>query len=215
MNDPANSSFPTWLGKIIGEGVIQTIMQTVVEAYEQLAHSGTVKRSWDEQRITKHLYIEIDSFRTGYSEATRSLGFDPFHEFPVYPKKNTGRPPSIDFVFRDEFDDERYFAFECKKVDFRRGRLAGRYVRDGIIRFCRGTYSSSMSVGGMIAYSFNGDPSLEVNAINARICNTKGLGKGDELRLERIWSGFKGAYASLHARLFGGPFKIYHLILSF
>lgn len=72
--------------------------------------------------------------------------------------KEIGR---IDLRFCHGYREEVYFAFECKRLNLRRGKkrqsLATEYVDDGLMRFVDGRYAQGLHSGGMLGYVMDGD----------------------------------------------------------
>lgn len=54
-----------------------------------------------------------------------------------------------------------YFAFECKRLNVRKGNrrssLATEYVDEGLVRFVDDKYAAGLHAGGMIGYVMDGD----------------------------------------------------------
>jgi hypothetical protein len=81
-------------------------------------------------------------------------------------------------VFLDQ-DRDRYLAYECKRLNERRGdsrrSLAGSYVNDGISRFVSGQYSENLPVGCMLGYVLDGDLAYAEKRVRAKIkqCHLK------------------------------------------
>ena len=75
-------------------------------------------------------------------------------------------------VFLDQNRD-RYLAYECKRLNERRGSgrrsLAGSYVNDGISRFVSGQHSESQPVGCMLGYVLDGDLAHAEKRVRAKI----------------------------------------------
>lgn len=75
-------------------------------------------------------------------------------------------------VFLDQ-DRDRYLAYECKRLNVRRGNsrrsLAGSYVNDGISRFVSGQYSGNLPVGCMLGYVLDGDLAYAEKRVRAKI----------------------------------------------
>ena len=70
-------------------------------------------------------------------------------------------------------DRDRYLAYECKRLNERRGdgrrSLAGRYVKDGLSRFVSGQYSENLPVGCMLGYVLDGDLAFADRSVRAKI----------------------------------------------
>ena len=79
-------------------------------------------------------------------------------------------------VFLDQ-DRDRYLAYECKRLNERRGdgrrSLAGSYVTDGLSRFVSGQYSEHMPVGCMLGYVLDGDVAYAAKRVRAKIVEVR------------------------------------------
>jgi hypothetical protein len=75
--------------------------------------------------------------------------------------------------------DKLCLALECKRINVlrrngRRVSLAGKYVKNGMMRFVQGQYSPELSLGGMIGYVMNGKLDEAAMAIKAQIRSNAG-----------------------------------------
>lgn len=86
--------------------------------------------------------------------------------FQVVPLDDQGAVRArIDFKFLAGYDEDAYFAFECKRLRIPRPKKpnkpylnTSKYVNDeGMGRFISGKYSSTQEHGAMIAYVMDGD----------------------------------------------------------
>jgi hypothetical protein len=82
----------------------------------------------------------------------------------------------IDLLFTsaERIREDVYFAFECKKLNKidsknKTNSLAREYVKEGMMRFVTGKYSSSVNNGGMIGYVMDGNTDTAIGAVNRNI----------------------------------------------
>jgi hypothetical protein len=82
----------------------------------------------------------------------------------------------IDLVFIsvERVREDVYFAFECKRLNRvdssnKRDSLAPEYVKEGMMRFVTGKYSSSVNNGGMIGYIMDGNTDTAIRSVNRNI----------------------------------------------
>ena len=79
-------------------------------------------------------------------------------------------------VFLDQ-DRDRYIAYECKRLNERRGAgrrsLAGSYVTAGLSRFVSGQYSEHLPVGCMLGYVLDGDVTYAAKRVRAKILQVR------------------------------------------
>jgi hypothetical protein len=200
---------------MIGPRVEKQILRMVVAAHSVLQGLKVVQTDWDEDRITRDLCTQITIiWKQLPSQLVSNLV--PTPQFPVHPKASkVGRAPTIDFVFWRGYNEQVYFAFECKKVEHIDSKLITGYVEEGMKRYVQEIYASKMSRGGMIGYTFNDQIDMIIEAINARIRASDDLSGVDCLRQEGL-DGFRDMYLSSHIRkITRSKFLVYHLILAF
>ena len=174
--------------------------------------------TWDEDRITADLYTEIIFAWRDEPKASCTHNLAPHSQFPLYPKENkAGSPRKIDFVFRKGYEEQVYFAFECKIVDHNNGNLTYKYVKLGMRRYIEGNYASKMPAGGMIGYMFNDQITPTVDTINSQILSQVGMSANDYLNKGSIQiDGFGDVFISNHIRTKDCThFMIYHLFFPF
>ena len=77
----------------------------------------------------------------------------PIHEKPDTSKASKrGKPPTIDFCFRSEWNKQSYFGAECKLVEADNKRLCDEYVEQGMKRYINQKYRPEYLEGAMIGY---------------------------------------------------------------
>ena len=96
--------------------------------------------------------------------------YEPSGHTPEGTAYSTG---SVDMaVFLDQ-DRDTYLAYECKRLNERRGdgrrSLAGEYVKDGLSRFVTGQYSENLPVGCMLGYVLDGDVVYAASRVREKI----------------------------------------------
>lgn len=206
------------MASLIGPDAEREVLQVVVISYIDLRGKNIIQNNWEEDRITKELYQEILIFWRQTATTSPVYPLIPHSQYPLYPKvTKIGRAPAIDFVFRRGFEEEAYFAFECKLLDHSDRRLVREYVEEGMKRYITGKYSSKMSFGGMVGFMFSNSTKLTVDAINTEISDGGELTIADCLAKGTVkFNGFQDMYTSNHMRsTTGTPFLIYHLFFVF
>ena len=96
--------------------------------------------------------------------------YEPFGHTPEGTAYSRGR---IDMaVFLDQ-DRDTYLAYECKRLNERRGdgrrSLARGYVLDGLSRFVEGRYSENLPVGCMLGYVLDGEVDFADSCVRSKI----------------------------------------------
>src|SRR5262249_30986438 len=82
--------------------------------------------------------------------------------------KELGR---IDIRFIHGSREDVYLAFECKRLNVissrgRRDSLAGKYVKEGMMRYVEGRYSRNLRTGGMIGYVMDGNAGSAISSVS-------------------------------------------------
>ena len=67
------------------------------------------------------------------------------------------------------YDENDYFAMECKKVTDRHERRANYYVREGVCRFSSGKYSPGHPYGAMIAFVTRGTAKTAAEFVGGKV----------------------------------------------
>ena len=124
----------------------------------------------DEDTITINL---VDALRLD-PDARRfywiEFQYEPFGHTPEGTAYSKG---SVDMAVFMNQDRETYLAYECKRLNERRGgvrrSLAGRYVMDGLVRFIASQYSENMPLGCMLGYVLDGDVKYAASSVRAKI----------------------------------------------
>jgi hypothetical protein len=128
----------------------------------------------------------------------------------------------IDLRFLHGYRADAYLAFECKRLNAPksngkgRSTLAPSYVADGMMRFVKGQYATSVKQGGMIGYVMDGKTQQAVKLVHSAIKR-----KSVELKQKKPF----GLSSSLHRpadsraketyhKLARGTFRIHHLFLT-
>lgn len=216
MKQFATIGSPKVFADAIGPETVNKILEIVITSYYSLlSKDQEINSDWEEDRITADLFTEV-TFVWKASQSSSIDGYSPHPQFPIYPKQNRfGSPRKIDFVFRKGYEEQLYFAFECKKVDRSDGTLTRKYVRLGMQRYINCNYSAKMTFGGMIGFLFNDQIDLTAEAINNKI-EEEGMSRSDYLsKIRSLSNAFNNLYESCHTRVDNSHFIIYHLFLVF
>ncbi len=117
--------------------------------------------------------------------------------------------------------EDVYFAFECKRLNVNSNgkfqSLAGKYIKEGVMRFVVGQYASALNCGGMLAYVMDGNLSSARKAVDAAVrrkCSTLCIAPKTGLcrsALSKFGCQIDETAHTLDAR----NFTIYHLFLKF
>ena len=114
------------LARKLGEKGIISILEIVCAAYTILYKNQLVKPEMSEDEITEELFKEI-VFAWKTSSITETV-------IPINQKidknqaRDRGKPPTIDFCFRDRWVKEAFFGFECKLLAEGNNRLYKEYI---------------------------------------------------------------------------------------
>lgn len=207
---------PLQFGKGFVPQLQDKVFAIIISAYRELETSCKVTSEWEEDQITSELfdYIQI-IWKNDISDAASA--FLPKHQGPIYPKPNKkGRAPTIDIVFTTHYGERTYFGFECKLVERGNSSQLTNYVTEGMKRYIEEKYSKDSNKGAMIAYTFEENVDLLIEAINSKISKIGGLAESDFITNGVTpLSEFNAIYFSHHRRKSRGAFDIFHLIFRF
>lgn len=126
----------------------------------------------------------------------------------------------IDLVFTYGRDEEIYLGWEAKRATFtdKNGRVrnnATEYTRSGMLRYVQGAYAVDLPVGGMLAYSVDGNFDRTRLLINDRLEIDAGdlcLCQPHELLPSTLMGPCADVWETLHD-LVRGLFLIHHVLL--
>ena len=202
---------PDYLAKQLGERGITRLLEIVCSAYAILYENRTVEPEMSEDEITEELFKEI-VFVWSKSSIPKTV-------IPINQKidkanaKDRGRPPTIDFCFRDRWVKEAFFGFECKLLAEGDNRLCKEYIDNGLCRYLQGKYCAGGSAGSMIGYINSGSIIAVVQNVKIRVDKEKAL---RPMTLASAIYAFKEHYVSMHEREKGlSSFIVHHLFLYF
>lgn len=199
------------LAEQIGEHGITNLLRIVCDAYQSLYEKHKIKQEMSEDEITEELGVEV-MFVWSTSSITKSIRPYPQKGDRTFAKPR-GRPPTIDFCFRDAYVGERFFGFECKLLTEGDKRLYNEYVENGLCRFLSGKYSAYSSTGSLVGYVKFGNLSKIIQEVKARVNAERILKVMD---LASPIGDFKEHYVSVHSREMELPsFLVHHLFFSF
>jgi hypothetical protein len=193
----------------LGPSGIQNLFRLLYSAYLRLCESGKIKEPMTEPEITEELYVKLQQIVIANGDSA----IIPCHE-KAHKKTKTGpgKTPTIDLCFRDDFDSEAYFGFECKKLETSNKKRFDDYIVGGVCRYLSGAYSKKSSKGSMISFVINGNITKIVSEIKCRVDNICCLSKMEKAE---IIDGFSNQFESRHRRSNMSPFHLYHLFFEF
>jgi hypothetical protein len=210
--DNTSASVPSDLARRLGSEGIRQLLKIMVDAYRDLYKRQWVRADSPEDSITEEWFVCIQK---------RWKPDNAYGLIPVPQKQDTGqaktrgRPPTIDFCFRDGLSSQSYFGAECKLLDQGSSRHLKAYMDDteGIGRFLSGKYAACTGAGAMVGYVRRGDCHVVAGEL------AKGIeqlaGKPKLLKSQPVES-FEQLYESKHTRREGvSPFVCFHLLLAF
>ena len=143
---------PATAGLII-EDVVTTVLDITVTAWPHLCEGRGISRTAKENDITNRLRWEMVAEKKRRNPIPQ-LRFERETQRDDPKKKHPTGLINVYVVY--SFDEENYFAMECKKVTDRHARRADYYVREGVCRFSIGKYGIGHPYGAMIAFVTRG-----------------------------------------------------------
>ncbi|MCH7728455.1 MAG: hypothetical protein IH991_18545 [Planctomycetes bacterium] len=198
------------------EDIVATVLDITVEAWVCLCKQERVQATDIENDITDRLRWEMSREKQRRTPSPQ-LRFeretqrdDADKEFP------TGR---IDVFVIYSFEEDEYFAMECKKVDDRHETSAKKYVKNGVCRFSEGKYSPGHPYAAMIAFVSEGTRESAAEYIGRYlIAYNKSSTKIDEQWGWQTETGFgtlPDLYSSRHCQAgTGNTIQLLHLFLD-
>lgn len=207
---------PHDLAAQIGEEGITKLLEIVCDAYHTLCKNTLCKNHgvgsrMSEDEITEELFKEIVFIwsRSSITETIRPIN----QKIDRTNAKNKGRPPTIDFCFRDSWVQDAFFGFECKLLAEGNNGLYKEYVENGLCRYLQGKYCAQGSAGSLIGYVMFGRLATIVQDVKARVDKERLL---KDMALASSICGFKEHYVSTHSREKAlPPFCVHHLFFCF
>jgi len=208
--DSAKINEPTDLARTLGPDGILGVLTIMYDSYIMLKEKDIVTYNMPEDRITEEWFIYILQ-----EWESKNLPYVPVHKKPVWENhKGKGKPPEIDFCFRDKAYSESYFAVECKLLDEGDNTHMNYYIGEGVVgRYLSCKYAKNNSAGSMVGYVRVGEAKIVADRLKQAIGDLSGKAK---LERNDVIKGFCDIYVSKHGRKGGvSPFDIYHLLFQF
>ena len=212
LSEPCRQYAPKDLAQELGPGGIRQLLLLLCKSYKDLLNSGFVQADTGEDTITEEWFVQIQK----RWKRDRGISLVPMSQKQDKTKAAArGRPPTIDFCFRDEAFPECYFGVECKLLDADSAAYLGAYLDDkeGIGRFLNGKYAARTGAGAMAGYVRTGEAKAVAAELKKAINTLTGnptLSKSAHL------PGFEHLYESTHTRISGiSPFICFHLLFAF
>ena len=212
ITDDRFASVPRDLAKQLGYQGVRKLLTLLTDAYRDLYAKRCVCADSSEDSITEEWFVHI---------VKRWRPENTFGLIPIPQKEDTGRakprgrPPTIDFCFRDEFFPQSYFGVECKLLDQECATHLNNYLdnKEGIGRFLSGKYSAHTGTGSMVGYVRRGDCNVVAKAVAFGV---KQLVSNTGFKKSHPLPDFEQLYESEHDRQIGvSPFLCYHLFFAF
>ncbi len=206
------ATVPMDLAKQLGDQGIRKLLTVLTDAYKDLYARRWVGAHSPEDSITEEWFVHILKIW----RPENAFGLIPIHQKQDTEKaESRGRPPTIDFCFRDEFFSQSYFGAECKLMDEGSVTHLNSYLdrKEGIGRFLSGRHAAHAGTGAMVGYVRRGD----CNAVAKNLaCGVKQLDGNPEFEKSRPLPGLDQLYESRHVRHIGvSPFLCHHLLFAF
>lgn len=123
----------------------------------------------------------------------------------------------IDIKVIYSFDEGEYFGIECKRLSgIKAGKLAGKYVTEGVVRFVTGKYSPGHAWGAMVGFVIDGSAVRAVEfVVKALISRRKLIRMRGNWTEEKRFGGRRHLYRSVHGQSSRkSDITILHLFLS-
>lgn len=194
----------------LGPDGVKILLELMRDAYFDLQNEKKDFIAMGENEITEEWVVQVMQ-RWRKSMVPSSI-------IPIHEKQDRssagrrGRPPTIDFCFRDQWDKKSYFGAECKLVEANNKGLCDEYVDEGMKRYIIGKYNPKHQEGAMIGYVRQTSCSAVVDEICVRVSVFE---SGVELEKSQELLPFDEYYLSTHQKLKSATtFRIHHLLFS-
>lgn len=204
-----SASIPNDFLATLGPKGVNLLLELMRDGYFDLRQKQKITLSMSENDITEELFISITQCWR-YSRVPCSI-------IPVHEKQDKnraakrGKPPTIDFCFRGDWDKKAYFGAECKLLEANDKTLCDHYVSQGMQRYLDGKYSPKCPDGAMLGYVRQTACSDVANELKMRI---NALAEEPDFYKTDTLTPFEEHYLSRH-NLAKGIFTIHHLLFFF
>jgi hypothetical protein len=153
-------------GGLVLEDIITTILDITVKAWPGVIASGKVSAQSGEDEISDELRWQMDAEKRRRNPQPR-LRFERETQSDLPDK---GRSIGlIDVYVIYSFEQNEYFAIECKRLADADSALSRYYVTEGVNRFVIGKYSLGHPFGAMVGYVCAGDCATVAGQLEKRI----------------------------------------------
>jgi hypothetical protein len=208
----ARPSVPKDIARELGSAGLSCLLQLMVDAYRDLEVRQWVQADTGEDAITEEWLVHILLRWRQRPE----MSWVPLQQKQDATRaKSVGKPPAVDFCFRDGLDFRVYFGAECKLLDAGNNTYLKAYLDDekGIGRFLSGRYASCSGAGAMVGYVRSGSCDEVAASLGMAIQALKGKPR---LEKSHLLSVFNQLYESRHSRACPvAEFLCYHLLFGF
>jgi hypothetical protein len=125
----------------------------------------------------------------------------------------------IDIALIIDGNREDYIAYECKRLNVinkgNRESLATKYVNEGLFRFIKQQYSSTLPLASMLGYVMDGDVDFALNKVHSAIQTLTSASnlKSGPISLPAL--GTDKRFKTIHERNDSSLIEVNHALLSF
>lgn len=220
MNDlikPASVGTFGTVGGLVLEDIITTILDITVKAWPGVTAGGKVTSRSSEDDISDELRWQMDAEKRRRSPVP-NLRFErePQSDLPDK-SRSVGL---IDVYVIYSFEQNEYFAIECKRLIDADADLSRLYVTDGVNRFVIGKYSLGHPFGAMVGYVCTGQCGTLASQIEKRLReidqNVTAISKKWMWRQEGRFGQIPNLFSSRHSQTgIQHEITLLHLFLGF
>jgi len=198
----------------------ESILTKIVYCYKMMINNGDTVPNREES-IRDVLYIRY--INNNEIKNRIKLNYDIVCEAAEYKKEKISGYVDLRISSSNSLiDSAAYYIIECKRLDNKNHKgtsgLNAEYIKNGIMRFVNGQYSTNKNINGIIGFV------IELMNISDNIQNINYLIKNHfndtntitKLTTADIIQNFKHSYYSIHKRNFDNDtIKLYHLMFDF
>ncbi len=198
------------LSRALVSGAVRVMLCLMRDAYFDLLQKHIVTQEMDENDITEEWFVCLQQ----RWQQSALFSFVPIHEKQDKNEaKSRGKPPTVDFCFRSEWDKHYYFGAECKLVEANDQTLCQRYIENGVNRYVDGRYGQDFPEGAMLGYIRQTCCTDVATELRNRIGALK---DHPSFQHTDVLLPLEECYISRHNRPKGiSPFTLYHLLFGF
>lgn len=147
--------------------IIATVLDITDKAWLSVVKNKLADRRSTERKIAGYLGNAMISEKNRLPSSKQQIRIE--EEVGTRSPKAKNTDGRIDIKIIYSWDEREYFGMECKRVSGNSKVLAEKYVKDGVIRFVSGKYSSGHHFGAMLGFVIDGKTTECISLISEQL----------------------------------------------